>query len=369
MNKKLDQKGAVAIVSVVIFTIIITVIITAYLRSAVSKQQESVNYDFSNRAFYAAESGVQDTIRAIRLDPLKLQNKDTCDLFSGSDSTFSASSFGLSYNCQLINVTPSSISGTVIPNSQSAMIKLEPNQPISGTPHLVVRWSSQVKSPTEQVHYTRDNSNKTFKPVSNWFINSDTAQPIHPALKVAVFDHPSIGSFSRGQINQRQVILNPTAADDKDGSVNFNKSSNNVSTQVLEFFNNAECYNSDDQSATGMDLYSCKQTIDLAGYDFSSSAIYARIGSVYSSTNFSLELLDGSTVVPLRNSQAVIDITGKAGSDTYRRVKQAVQLTNFQIQYGPDAALVAGQGICKQFALGTTASVFAGNSGCNPLTN
>ena len=372
MNKKLDQKGAVALITVVIFATIITVLITAYLRSAVTQQKESITYDFSNRAFYAAESGVQDTIREIRTNPALLTDKTICTPRSAL-ADFEAPNFGLSYNCQLITLTPEALTGRVEPNRQSAMIRLEPVNSVS-SPKLVLRWSSQlpVGSP-DPVLYPRQDSTKLFKPSSKWWQDGQPTRIIHPPLRVSVFDHPISGNFTRGQINQRQVILNPAST--PQGAVDFKRSSSTVpapvQTQQEELINNAECYQSNvtPPSAANMASYSCKQTIDISiGYSFISSAIYARVGSIYGATNFSLELLSNGTPVPLKNSQVLIDITAKAGDNTYRRLQQAVPVTNFQLQNGPNAALLAGEGICKQIVLGTDTSVFGSNPGCNPLT-
>lgn len=373
MNKKLDQRGAVAIISVVIFATIISVLITAYLRSAVVSQQQSTNYDLSTRAFYSAESGVQDTIREIRLDSSKLADKNTCSPFSNSNPDFNAPDFGLSYNCQLITITPTKLTGEVIPNEQYAMIRLEPNAPVASDPKLVVRWSDQVQAgSTKPVLYPRGGASKQFKPFSNWLVGANPSKPIHPPLEVTVIDHPiEPDSFARSDINQRKVFLNPTkASNNNDGEVNFKKAANSVATQQDQLFNNAKCYESNEASIPPeMDSYSCMETIDIKGYLFTDSAVYVRVGSIYGATNFSLELIDGVNPVSLKNSQALIDITGKAGDRTYRRVQQAVPLSNFQIQYGPGAAIVAGEGICKQLVLGNDTSVFTSNTGCNPLTD
>lgn len=375
MNKKLDQTGAVALITVVIFATIITVLITAYLRSAVSQQKESITYDFSNRAFYAAESGVQDTIREIRTNPALLTDKTICTPRSAL-ANFEAANFGLSYNCQLITLTPEALTGTVEPNRQSAMIRLEPVNPVVTNPRLVLRWSSQLPiGSTDPVLYPRQDQTKLFKPTSKWWWDGQPTKIIHPPLRVSVFDHPISGNFTRVKINQRQVILNPTPAGPVYPAVDFTRLNNTVpapvQTQQEELINNAECYDSNvtPSPAANMASYSCKQTIDISnGYSFSSSAIYARVGSIYGATNFSLELLSDGTPVPLKNSQVLIDITAKAGDNTYRRLQQAVPVTNFQLQNGPNAALLAGEGICKQLVLGTDTSVFNSNPGCNPLT-
>jgi hypothetical protein len=73
---------------------------------------------------------------------------------------------------------------------------------------------------------------------------------------------------------------------------------------------------------------------------------------------------NGSGQVPLANAQATIDVTGKSGDTTFRRVRQSLPLGGYVEKNGPDAALVVGEGICKQFTIGTAQSLFG--SACTP---
>lgn len=375
MVKKVNQNGAVAIVSVVVFAIIITVLITAYLRSAVSQQSLSQSYDFSTRAYYAAESGVQDTISEIRADPAKLANKDSCAPFSSSNNKFGVPDFGLSYNCQLIKVEDTIIKGDVVPNTRSAMVRLEPSVSVAN-PRLVIRWSESyesllAKGLTPMVLHPRGTTSKLFTPQSSttWFRGNQPGFPLHALLRVELIDHPA--DFNRESISQRVVFLNPTETKNTLGNtVNFSKADNSIDTQQRELFNNAECYKSNGIDSTrDMGNYSCKQVIDLAGYNFGvNESVYVRVASVYRPTEFSVELRDGTDTVVLKNSQASIDITAKAGLNTFRRIRQTVPLQGYQVQYGPDAALIVGEGICKRLSLGiNNPDIF--KSECNPLTD
>ncbi len=374
MNKKLDQKGAVAILTVVIFATIITVLITAYLASSVTQTSEAQTYDFSTRAFYAAESGIQDTVREIKASG-NIQDKTDCTPRPPNISGVIGTSidFGLSYSCQLIHVNPSSLTGTVIPGEQSAMAQLIPSSGASPK-KIVIRWSTQQpqdpNDPINSVITPRFTNKKTFTPNNSWISGNGVGNPVHALLRVSVIDHPK-GTFSRDgadRISQRVVFLNPSSVSYKDADVDFKKSSNNVSQQQKEFINNAECYdsNSTPPPASNMGDFRCKQAIDISDYNFNSSSVYVRVGSVYRTTDFDIQLLDASSnPIPLSGGQINIDITGKAGVNTYRRIKQNFSLGGFQLQYGPDAALVAGEGICKQIVLTTNYNSF--RSLCNPL--
>lgn len=359
MNKKLDQRGAVAILSVVIFATIITVLILAYLRSAVTQQQESLTNDFSNRAFYTAESGVQDTIRAIRADPTRLATKSTCKPF-GDDGNIGSANFYLSYTCQTLNAEPKILTGDTVPNEKSAVIRIQPGVASDGY-KLVLRWSSQYdpEHPTQKLYHRGSNSSE-FTPDIKWLSSANPDKPIHAVLRASVVTHPAAGPFSRAEITQQVVFLNPSLA--PSGAVDF--TANTVENQQIQLINNAECYDSDNVTGTDMGKFSCKQTIDISNVDFSSKAVYVRISSIYKPTNFSVELRNTSGPVPLLNSQASIDITAKAGGDTYRRVRQTVPLSGYQVKYDNDAALIVGEGICKLFTV--TNDVQSYTEGCQP---
>ncbi len=372
MNKKMNQSGAVALISVVVFATITTVVITAYLRSAVSQQKESVNYDLNNRAYYAAESGVQDAVRAIKNTPASAVDKDTCTPLAGGGLVGTSASFNLSYTCQIVDVDPAELTGTVSPNSQSVMIKLDPAvAPPAGQYKIVVRWSPKSNT---NVLYPRGTDTPLFPPNNLWFQGGDTTKPVHALLRVSVITHPN-GSFNRTNINQRVAFLNPTDStaagsippSGNGGWVLFD-TGDDILTQQEGLFNNAECYESDDPAIPAtMGTYSCQRTIRLTNYNLANPT-YIRIGSVYRSTDFSVTLTNSSDVViPIKNSQITVDVTGKAGENTYRRIKQTVKLDGYKIDSGPDAALIAGEGICKQVTLGTGVSTY--QSGCNPLTD
>jgi len=360
MNKKLDQQGAIAIISVVIFATIITVLITAYLRSAVSQQAQSLSYDFSTRAFYAAESGVQDTVRALKSDTSLVKNKDSCAPMTGSEADFGKPDFGASYSCQLIKVNPTTVTGSTSTNVEGALIKLQPQDLNAENTSLIVQWSTKIG---DQNLYPRDGDTAQFPQTNRWFAGGRSGEPVHDLLRVEVVDHPNT-SFSRDDITQRVAFLNPTKDTDADPSVDFSKSTpRDIKKEQKELFTNANCQTTEDRE------YACKQTIDLGGYKFTDRSVYVRITSVYrNDTKFSVQLADtASALLPLTNTQVEIDVTAKAGDDTYRRIRQTVSLGGYKTQDldgGSASAVTVGEGICKNFVISNDPNTF--NSGCTP---
>lgn len=367
--------------SVMIFAIIITIVATAYLRSVVAQQRNALNYDQGTRAYYAAESGAQDALRGLKTVPERLAtNKDNCqpwdpEASGSSDGVLGVDdTYGLSYSCQLVTVNSSVITGEVEPGGAlNAMTKLEfKDSPVPAGPYdLIVKWSEQTQknssaSQTDQnlaALHPREAGGKPLMPkIHRWLAGGDDSKKVHALLRLAVIAHPN-GSFNRTNITQRLLYLNPTTVSN---STTLDQNAG-VETQQEQLFTNVKCYRSDEvPSNEDYGSYSCKATLRLMNYDFNSQTVYLRVGSVYNSTKFSLELVSTTAgSLPLKNSQVTIDVTGKSGENTFRRVQQVYDLQNTYKDTQPDAALIAGEGICKLYSIGTTAQSYSG--GCNPL--
>ena len=118
--KRLNQSGAVAMISVVIFSIIITILVSAYARTIISQQREAINYDLSTRAYYAAESGVQDVIRELKNpdSDVTKNGQQNCKGASGYLGKNSSGKLGesdsLVITCQLVDLTSDGIRDVTI---------------------------------------------------------------------------------------------------------------------------------------------------------------------------------------------------------------------------------------------------------------
>ena len=367
-----DQRGAVAMLSVTIFAIIITVVATSYIKTVISQQRSALDYDQGTRAYYAAESGVQDGARAIQANPLIRKNgKNTCEPVSSinSSGTFGPSGYGLGYTCQLIDVSPSTIQGSVAPNQRSALIKIEPANTDFATDFSVTfRWSKKDTDSSFTPLTGRSSTDALFPSIGRWDSQGDSAQdhPVHAVLRTNAITHPK-ANFSSDLIKQRVVFLNPTSVTNGFGSSPTLNSGDSISKQQEQLVYPAVCYSSA-ESEGQFEGFSCARTVRFSGYNLKNNDFYLNIGSVYKGTDFSIVVKDvaTNTELPLVNTQAAIDVTGKSGDTTFRRVKQTLSLGGYTETEGSDAALVVGEGICKHFAVGTTANLYS--SECNPLT-
>lgn len=349
---KLNQKGAVALLTVVIFSIIITIVATAYSRIAVVQQQESINFDLSTRAYYAAEAGVQDAIRELRGSGTLKDDGRPNDCGEDLNDTVvevDGTSSDLAYTCQLIEVSPSDVvAETYI--SKAVLFEVIPKEePIASNNYYIeVYWSKQPA--TEDFVPRNDYPSKLFPKRADWL--GDGGVKVHPLMRTVFVRVGGSASLTRDSFKQNTFFLNPT----KDGepgpplTLNFGASPQERSTAIL----NTRCVASNGTPLTDGDGYSCMQRIKINSSEFNDDKrVFIAFTSEYGTTDIKFKFTGGKggTIGPieLKNSQAVIDVTAKAGS-VFRRVQQRVPLSNnySESDFSADA-LVAGDGICKHF--------------------
>lgn len=347
---KLNQKGAVALLTVVIFSIIITIVATAYSRIAVVQQQESINFDLSTRAYYAAEAGVQDAIRELR-GPGTLKDvgrPDECGKDADTVVEVDGTSSDLAYTCQLIEVSPSDVvAETDI--SKAVLFEVIPKEePIASKNYYIeVYWSKQLA--TADFVPRNDFPSKLFPKRADWL--GDGGVKVHPLMRTVFIRVDGLASLTRNSFKQNTFFLNPTTAGEPGPplTLNFGPPPQERSTAIL----NTKCVASNDTLTDG-DGYSCMQRIKINSSEFNDDKrVFIAFTSEYGTTDIKFKFTggEGGTIGPLdlKNSQAVIDVTAKAGS-VFRRIQQRVPLSNNYSESDFNAdALVAGDGICKHF--------------------
>lgn len=370
-RSKPDERGAVSFLSVLVFIIIIVTVTLAYMQSVTRQQRNALNYDLGNRAYYAAEAGVQDTVRALRGDIIPLTNgaKDYClengnqDAFGGTGVIGGHEQYGVRFTCQLVDT--SQISSTLTPGRDSATMRIRPvSGSLPSTFDLNIQWGvPSEESTTPTTYYGRGGDYRYFPPTTNWnnggVLDGTTgAQPVYPLLRAAVITHPS-SNFNRGQIRQRVTFLNPRSSTGSN-LANFNMSTGSISSgQQSTIVTQAVCSN----QATAGNLSACGVTLRISGHE---PEVYLNLSSLYRQATYTVTARSGGNPIPLANTMATIDVTARAGRDVFRRVRQTVSLgENYRVHSGSDsAALTVGEGICKAFSVNSSASGFS--TACTP---
>lgn len=321
-----NQQGSMSFLTVIFLAIVLSIITLSFVRISTTEQRQAVDDDLTTRAFYAAESGVEDAKRAISdyvngTLSLAQLNPDVCDPAGVvSDGELNAT-LETEYTCQFINLNPDDYQDELDP-WESVTI------PLSGLgafDDITISWHIPGDDGTI---VSRGTSNLPDYVVWN---NSNYAA----MLRAAVIDTPA-GSFDRNQMASRSIFINPHTSGG--GTFDVNASDGNIV--------NAQCADVDlnDPADSGEYLnYAC--TVELSGFSGLNANKYLHLQALYRGAHIQISLEN----TQFDDVQAVIDVTGRSG-DVFRRVEARVSLVEDNFNF-PDVAVWSNEEICKNFTV------------------
>lgn len=384
-----DESGAASFIVVVFLAIILSILTLGFVRLAVNERRSATDDDLTKRAYYAAESGTEDALRAIqevRAGTMTLEelNGEDCGPPDGYTPNVNGNSgVETEYTCQLIDMTPEKYTGKLNGANEAVSLPLTPVSDAGARLDLksiTIRWHvdstvadggdgliSAAALPTA--------TDSTLKTVDAWSTSPNIAM-----LRANIFmhDYDSLEEADLGEEdNQYATFLYPNGAGDGDGG--------SVDDNPGGTLSHATC------NDVGNGAFACEATID--GFD-SDKQYYLNLASLYRGTQFEVEmqamtfLIPGVPAVPpafpgdpgtpaippvppqsatsyFSEAQAVIDVTGRAG-DVYRRVRTTVDFDNSA--FLPTQALTSLDAICKNFRVTDDTAEFSAASGtsCEP---
>ena len=334
--KKLNQdnQGVISFFTVIFLTTLLIIITTAFIRLMVSEQRQATDNDLSSRAFFAAESGVDDAIADIRdsiktkgeLDPTDLDNPlDSC----GSEVVLDPDS-DISYTCRFISFDVTSLSGHLergeivnfdlvgVPDAVSARLKWHiPNEDQEGVNASRAVFNGQT--------WPGVGANR---PASEW-----TTDNVPALMRLQTVNYPTTG-LNSASINNNISFAYPDNSGSPNGSGDVASTSKRVTACTL--------------LASTSSSYACQFTfLDIDGPTNNANK-FLRLQALNNKTSYELQLLDsGGNPVEVPD-QAVIDVTGKAGN-VFRRIRVTVPLNTGNAEDIADYALLVDQRICKNF--------------------
>lgn len=327
-----NQRGAISLITVIFITILLTVLTTSFIRLTVNEQREAVDDDLTTRAFYAAESGIQDALRAINdeLEPATHHFND-CTPAHGPNAGEISDELDTEYTCQIIDMTPPDYRAYLDKND-STFFKLKASSDIT---EFTVYWHKfGDDSNTDGTDYNLRGASTDLLNESTW--NADDGVHKHPAmLRLQVVSIPATGDVERDDFVNKISFLDPT---DPGGLAHMNAV--NFDGKV----SNADCTKAPPIGSIDYGEYVCKMTVQIVDND--TEDYFLRIKSIYTDTHIKVVANDGT--VNLIDAQAVVDVTGRV-ADVYRRVEQRVNLENDLLW--PEFALYSAQDICKDFSV------------------
>jgi Tfp pilus assembly protein PilX len=339
--KKQQERGVVSLFTVMFFTILVTVLTVGFVRIMINERRQSTDEDLTTRAYYAAESGVEDAKRALQqyypnpADRTKL-NAATCDAPVGYSKTLSTN-LSVGYSCMLMDLNPQDIQAT-LPGDGTSMQWAIRSQGDATFNKVRISWHNL----SDQV----DGASVAFRPTgslnptyASWKNGSNVAFPA--MLRMQMFGYPRSGTFGRAQIDalNRVGFLNPTTSPSS-GDFPINTIDANTRPQDTKCTTDTTVFGG----------YACQATIVInPGIDPGTNYAFMRLKGLYdqNGTKVKIELLNGATVVNTQDAQVTVDVTGRAG-DVFRRVQSRVSLPG-DTSLLPEFAIESGDDICKRF--------------------
>lgn len=321
---KWREAGMVSIMVTMVLMIVVSLIVLGFAQISRRNQRQALDRQLSTQAFYAAESGINDAVKAIK-DTLALggsiEPKSDCTVPSNApyDHLVPEIGPGVSYTCLLVDPTPEIIKydkigtrGTVVP------ITSDGPQVASFT----FTWRADQGADMSGCPTSHANAN--LKPSGSWncgfaVLRVDAVPVDGYALNVDTLQERARTTFLTPYIWNGTSIL-----------------------PAQQSFDNSRigvpCSNKE-----------CSYTVSVV---YPSTRYFLRVSSVYEE-GLSVDIVakdsDGHALNVV-DTQVVIDVTGKA-QDVLRRVQVRMPLSGSSSNMLSDFGLQSTEPLCKRFVV------------------
>src|SRR5690554_5996893 len=128
LSLKDDQRGIASIVICVFVILILSLVVLDMSRDASREQRQSLDHQLSSQAFYAAESGINDTVRYITETNDHPPHKRNCDPLQGQNQIPGFSNQlgdSISYTCVMYETRLENLEYNNVTPAKSQIIPIE----------------------------------------------------------------------------------------------------------------------------------------------------------------------------------------------------------------------------------------------------
>ena len=359
---KNNQSGAAAMIVVIFFSIILSILTIGFIRISINEQRQTTDFDLSQRAYYAAESGVEEARRAVSellngtLSASDLRG-DEClppddPSYSGTLST--DPDFDIEYTCMYIQFPPAEYRAELDTANQTRQIDIRPVNPSGGSPNvqtLTLRWHINQVTPGGNGLITSSGGSVDLRSAGDTSILQAPNWTFPSMMEVSFIAYPDT-NITRTSIKDNKMMVNPENGGAGSSSPVF---INGASTdpgvddgQVVA----ANC-----NPATAVGDYVCEMSFDFTGLP-ANRDLTMRITNHYVPTTIEMTMENAAgDVLLFDQEQALVDVTGRAGQ-VYRRVEAFLDVD--QPSLLPGFVIQSATDICKDFSYNSDPASFTG---------
>lgn len=328
-----DERGLVSFMITIVMMVVISLIVVGFTQVANRNRRQALDRQLSTQAFYAAESGVNDAIRVIRVaqtagTPVVAQTNCTGGTYT-SNATLNTNPL-VKYTCVLVSPTVPTVE-TVATTQTSAVVPLNltdangGNLPPSASVDLTFTW---------QVATNADPNPALCQTSGNFAPNNASYTCGYGLLRVDLMQMNAFNSAVSAANSTKTFFMQPVSSGG--GTLTFSSFGSPRGNIV--------------SSSCNVATRTCTGTLRMSGTALSPMRYMARINTMYRDSP--KVVIDGRTNTGsnafFTDAQASIDVTGKA-QDTLRRVKVRVPLKDFTTENLPLGGIQSQSAVCKRF--------------------
>lgn len=347
-----DQQGFASLIIGIVLLIVLSLLTLGFAQLSRNELKQATNRQLNNQAYYAAESGINDAVKALKLDPSL--TKTTCPPYSApttaaetalsnNNVSVTGTDTTVQWTCLTINPSPKTLKFGPIGVTTPKVFKTWTDDPY-GISSIMISW----KDNTNTVSFQRASgvsSNNAF-PASGQWSSPANVTDVGATGMLRTTITPLTDTSRTGLVNNTFTsFLYPSVASGNTTPFAPGQSTSGVIV-------NGACTT----SPPATQPYYCAVTI--TGINVGPNVpILFTLRSVYSPTDVQITATDSRTgTADLLGVQTEIDATGR-DQDVQKRLQAMLPQTN-EYDY-PAFTLDSLNGVCKQL------SVYPGSaSGC-----
>ncbi len=337
-----NNQGMVSLLTIMVLMVVISLIVIGFAQFSRRNQRTTMDRQLSTQAFYAAETGVNDTRKLFKDkiaagNGVNIPDKSDCQ-GDGPGNYYSSLNYdidaakGIKYSCLLVDAAPKQLSYSNVstPSTTAPLISDSGN-------FTTISFEVQAKNNTTPMNNCQTQLNLT--PVSGWNCG-------YGVLRFDLMPTDGTLSFDTMKNNTMTVFgmaLNAgTPAVTARSTIPFTPGPTNPYKLSRLDCNNTKCY----VTVTGL----------------TASSYYLRVSSIYKPVSIKITgTTVGGAAAKFRGAQAIIDSTGKS-NDVLRRIQVSVPIQSASQNELADYAIQTTDSICKQFAVMNGFSVNSANA-------